>query len=102
MIREWFNDRKRDRTPTVIGDRTVSPLWEVHSPTWRASYTSDLLDLINVLGLLIDAEAEQAALLGDIVANPLWTVGELEAAAVLPIPSRSRSVATRAAEDALF
>ncbi len=102
VIREWFNDRKRDRTPTVIGDRTVSPLWEVHSPTWRASYTSDLLDLINVLGLLIDAEAEQAALLGDIVANPLWTVGELEAAAVLPIPSRSRSVATRAAEDALF
>jgi len=82
VVREWFNDRRRDRTPTVIGNRSVSPLWKVHHDSWQASYTTDLLDLLNVLGLLADLEPTQAGLLEAITHQPLWTVADLAAQGV--------------------
>ncbi len=100
VLREWFNDRRKDRTPTVIGDREVSPLWKVHSEVWRASYTADLLNLLNVLGLLIAAEPTQAQLLTEITAGPLISVEDLTAAKVLPIAARGRGIATTTAADA--
>jgi hypothetical protein len=94
VVREWFNARKRDRTPTVIGDRTVSPLWRIHSDTWQSSYTAELLDLLNVLGLLSALEAPQAELLQTVAQSPLWTVADLTGEGVLPITDAQRAVTT--------
>jgi hypothetical protein len=94
VVREWFNDRRRDRTPTVIGDRTVSPLWKIHSDTWQASYTAELLDLLNVLGLLSALEATQAELLQFVTQSPLWTIADLTGEGVLPITDAQRPVTT--------
>jgi hypothetical protein len=92
VVREWFNDRKRDRSPTVIGERTVSPLWKIHSNRWQASYTAELLDLLNVLGLLSDLESTQSGLLNSIAQEDLWSVADLTAAGVLPILDAQRAV----------
>lgn len=92
VVRDWFNDRKKDRRPTVIGDRTVSPLWQVHSDCWRASYTTELLDLLNVLGRLVLIEPDQDTALSAVVGGETWTVEELTAAGVLPIQQARRAV----------
>ncbi len=94
VVREWFNDRRRDRTPTVIGNRTVSELWKIHSDSWQASYTSELLDLLNVLGLLIELEADQAVLLAAVTKQPVWSVAELTDERVLPVEAAERQVVT--------
>ena len=92
VVREWFNDRRKDRTPTVIGDRTISPLWEIHSDHWRTSYTTELLDLLNVVGLLAVLEPNQDAALSAVVASEIWTVEELTAVSVLPVAQAKRAV----------
>lgn len=94
VVREWFNDRRRDRTPTVIGNRTVSELWKIHSDSWQASYTSELLDLLNVLGLLIKLEPEQAVLLNAITEQPVWSVAEMTRENVLPVETAERQIVT--------
>jgi hypothetical protein len=92
VVRDWFNDRRRDRSPTLIGDRTISPLWQVHSDYWRASYTTELLDLLNVLGRLVLTEPDQDAALSAVVAGEIWSVEELTAAGVLPITRAQRAL----------
>jgi hypothetical protein len=81
IIRKWFDYRKKN--PRV---RWSSPLDDTHAPRWTARFTSDLLELINVLGLCIDLEPHQAELLDRVCAGPLFTVADLEHAHVFPVP----------------
>ena len=85
VVRKWFDYRKKN--PRV---RWSSPLDEYHAERWPPSFTSALLDLINVLALCTDLESQQSDLLDRICDRQLITVAELEDARVLPVPARAR------------
>lgn len=72
VLDQWFSYRRRDRSKPIIGDRRPpSPLEKIQPDGWLAEYTSDLIDLLNVLGRLIALEPTQAALLEAICDGPL-------------------------------
>jgi hypothetical protein len=84
ILRQWFSCRRHDRTRPVIGDRRPpSPLDGIQPDGWLAEYTTDLLDLLNVLGRLIALELAQADLLERICAAHLISHEELERAGAL-------------------
>jgi hypothetical protein len=70
VVWHWFSYRKRDRTRPQIGDkRPPSPLDKIQPEHWLAEYTTDLIDLLNVLGRLVELEPKQADLLERILAG---------------------------------
>jgi hypothetical protein len=95
VIWEWFSDRQRDRSKPIIGDkRPPSPLDGIQPDGWLAEYTTDLLDLLNVLGRLIALEPAQADLLARICEGHLITQEELEKAGALVKPDTKTMPAT--------
>lgn len=87
VLRHWFSYRKRDRSRPVMGDRRPpSPLEKIQPGHWLAEYTSDLLDLLHVLGRLVRLESKQADLLDRICEGPLLSADELEAAGAFALP----------------
>ena len=91
VLNKWFGYRRRNREHPTIGERRISKLQEIpEKPIWRAEYTSGLIDLLNVLGLLAELEPEQAELLAAIIDGPLISVDDLESAQVLPLPADVR------------
>jgi Type ISP C-terminal specificity domain len=79
VLKHWFSYRRLDRSRPIIGDRRPpSPLDKIQPEGWLAEYTTDLLDLLNVLGRLIALEPAQADLLERICAGPLLSAGKLE------------------------
>ena len=55
VLRQWFSYRKANRERPIIGDRrTPSVLGEIQPDHWLAEYTSDLIDLLHVLTMLVD------------------------------------------------
>jgi len=101
VLRQWFSYRRRDRSRPVIGDRRPpSPLDRVQPDSWTAEYTTDLLDLLNVLGRLVALEPRQADLLERICAAPLISQATLKAAGALEMPAGSgRGSASKAHPD---
>ena len=86
VLWHWFSYRRRDRTRPIIGDRRPpSPLDSIQPDHWLPEYTTDLLDLLNVLGRLIALEPRQADLLNRICSGPLRSAEELQAAGALEI-----------------
>ncbi len=82
VLTQWFSYRKRDRSRPLIGDRRPpSPLETIQPEHWLAEYTSDLIDLLNVLGRLAALEPRQADLLARICAAPLIDAARLAPAA---------------------
>lgn len=72
VLRQWFSYRKKNRERPQIGDRRPpSPLGDIQPDHWLPEYTTELLNVINVLGLLVKLEPEQAALLDEICEGPL-------------------------------
>lgn len=51
-------------------------------------YTTELLNLLNVLGRLVALEPKQAELLENICAGPLISEAELEAARAFEVPAK--------------
>ena len=81
MIRHCFSYRRRDRTRPQIGDRRPpSPLDSIQPDHWLAEYTSDLIDLLNVLGRVIALEPAQADLLERILKAELIKADHLKQA----------------------
>ena len=81
VLWHWFSYRKRDRSRPIIGDRRPpSPLDKIQPDHWLPEYTSDLLDLLHVLGRLIMLEPKQADLLTRICNSLLLSVDELRKA----------------------
>jgi hypothetical protein len=85
IVRKWFDYRKKNPR-----GRWSSPLDDINPETWPPKFTSELLDLLNVLGLCIDLEPQQAALLDRICAGPLITVADLQRTHVYPVPGSVR------------
>jgi hypothetical protein len=81
VLWQWFSYRRRDRSRPVIGEkRPSSPLSNIQPEGWLPEYTTDLLDLLHVLGRLVMLEPKQADLLNRICAGPLRSAEELRAA----------------------
>jgi hypothetical protein len=78
VLTQWFSYRKKDRSRPIIGDRRPpSPLGLIQPDHWLPEYTSELINVLNVLGLLVRLEPEQAKLLQDIEDGPLVSAGNL-------------------------
>ena len=87
VLVQWFSYRKKNRERPIIGDRRKpSPLGDIQPPHWLPEYTTELLNVLNVLALLVELEPEQAALLEKICSAPLISEEELKTAGALDHP----------------
>jgi hypothetical protein len=72
VLKQWFSYRRKNREKPQIGDRRPpSPLGEIQPDHWLPEYTTELLNVINVLGLLVKLEPKQKAILDEILDGPL-------------------------------
>jgi hypothetical protein len=85
VIRKWFGYRKKDPA-----GRRSSPLDDINAGHWTARYTTDLLDLLNVLEMCVDLEPLQADALARIVDGPLITSADLKQEGVFPVSANAR------------
>ncbi len=99
VLTQWFSYRRKTRERPIIGDRRPpSPLGDIQPASWPAEYTTDLLNLLNVLGLLVEMEPAQAALLERICSGRLLDAVAMQAegiftdAPVGPSERRQRKV----------
>jgi len=92
VVWHWFSYRRRNRTRPQIGDkRPPSPLDAIQPEGWLAEYTSDLIDLLNVIGRLVALEPRQAKLLEDILGTDLIDLDLIEEALADPSASTAAS-----------
>ncbi len=64
VLTQWFSYRKKNRERPIIGDRRPpSKLGEIQPDHWLAEYTTELLNVLHVLALLVEMEPAQAQLL---------------------------------------
>src|SRR5690606_30889465 len=72
VLRQWFSYRRKNRERPVSGDRRPpSPLGEIQTDPWLPEYTSELINVLNVLTLLVVLEPKQADLLTRMEEGPL-------------------------------
>lgn len=87
VLLQWFSYRKANRERPIIGDRRPpSPLGNIQPDHWLAEYTTELINVLNVLGCLVDLEPAQASLLEKICSGPTIRVDELRAAGAFELP----------------
>lgn len=87
VLHQWFSYRKLDRSRPIIGDRRPpSPLDKIQPASWPAEYTTELMNLIHVLGRLVALEPRQAALLDRILASPVLDDGTMKEACAFALP----------------
>lgn len=81
VLRQWFSYRKANRERPMIGDRrTPSKLGEVQPDYWLAEYTTELINVLNVLGWLVELEQPQADLLERVCSAETISADELRKA----------------------
>lgn len=84
VLRQWFSYRKADRERPIIGDkRPPSRLGKIQPDRWLSEYTTELINVLHVLGRLVDLEPEQAELLERICAGQPISADELRQAGAL-------------------
>lgn len=80
VLRQWFSYRRKNRERPLIGDkRPPSPLGDIQPDRWLPEYTSELINVLNVLALLVELEPKQADLLKRICDGPLIPASKLTA-----------------------
>ena len=78
VLVQWFSYRRRERSRPIIGNRRPpSALERVQPDIWLADYTTELMNVLHVLGRLITLEPRQADLLSRICDGPLMSADEL-------------------------
>ncbi|HEY2840925.1 MAG TPA: type ISP restriction/modification enzyme [Pirellulales bacterium] len=71
VLTQWFSYRKKNRERPIIGDRRPpSKLGEIQPDHWLAEYTTELLNVLHVLALVVEMEPAQAKLLEAIYDAP--------------------------------
>jgi hypothetical protein len=92
VLVQWFSYRKKNRERPIIGERRQpSALGDIQPDHWLSEYTTELLDVLNVLSMLVDLEPKQADLLDRICAGPLISEEDLNAARALVVDAPSKS-----------
>lgn len=71
VLDRWFSSRRKDRTKPIIGQRRISELLDIQPGHWLPEYSKSLIDLLNVIGLLVELEIDQAAFLELVMEEPL-------------------------------
>jgi hypothetical protein len=102
VLRQWFSYRKANRDRPIIGDRRPpSKLGDIQPDHWLAEYTTELINVLNVLGQLVDIEQSQADLLERVCASPMISADELYKAGALTVDAKStrRSTVTASPEE---
>ena len=80
VLVQWFSYRRRDRSRPIIGDRRPPSALETIQPDgWLAEYTTELMNVLHVLGRLVALEPRQAALLSRICDGRLMSADVLRA-----------------------
>jgi hypothetical protein len=97
VVKHWFGYRKKK--PAGV---RKSPLDHIVAGTWTPAMTTELLELLNVLGRCVALEPRQAEVLERIVDSPLITISDLKAAAVLPAAIAAQRPPKLSREDDLF
>ncbi len=86
VLVQWFSYRKKHRERPIIGDRRQpSPLGNIQPDHWLPEYTTELLNVLNVLSLLVELEPQQAELLDRICAGALISEDELRTAGAFTV-----------------
>ena len=94
VLKQWFSYRGANRERPIIGDRRPpSKLGEIQPESWPAEYTSELINLLHVLGRLIELEPAQSQLLDRIVRGVTIGARELREAGVLRPMTGAREAA---------
>ncbi|WP_159392421.1 type ISP restriction/modification enzyme [Streptomyces niveus] len=88
VLDKWFGYRRRN----PAGKRRLE-LDTVVARRWSPDWTTELLALLNILGLLVQEESAQRELLDAVCAGPLVSVTELTERGVLPVPPGVRKSA---------
>lgn len=79
VVKRWFDRRKRDPD-----GRRSSALDDIVATRWPAAWTTELVDLLHVVALLVAHEPQQATLLDEVLAGPQITTADLRAHQVRP------------------
>ena len=98
VLVQWFSYRRCDRSLPLIGDRRPpSPLDRIQPDGWLAEHTTELMNVLHVLGRLVALEPRQADLLNRIGDGPLLSGDALRAngAFVVATSKRGHSVDER-------
>ena len=91
VLLQWFSYRKANRERPLIGDRRPpSPLGNIQPDHWLAEYTTELVNVLNVLGWLVDLEPALAALLETICSGPTLSTAALKEAGAFELPAITR------------
>ncbi len=77
VLQSWFDYRKHEPS-----GKKSSPLDYMIPDIWRINYTNDMIDLLHVLTLLVEARPDQQRLLDEIKAGTLIGLDALQAAAL--------------------
>jgi hypothetical protein len=96
VLTQWFSYRGRNRSRPLIGDRRPpSPLGEIQPRSWLPEYTSELLNVLNVLGRLVELEPRQADLLQRICDSPTLARETLAESTETAVAARSKRRSAR-------
>jgi hypothetical protein len=103
VLLQWFSYRKKNRERPIMGDRRPpSPLGNIQPDHWLAEYTTELINVLNVLGWLVEIEPQQADLLERICAGPIISATELLAAGALEVPTTGKRSSAPKVASGLF
>ena len=95
VLLQWFSYRKRNREKPPMGDkRPPSELCKIQPDSWLAEYTTELLNILHVLGRLVELEDVQRALLEKICSSPTFSSAELKESEALAVPDAWRKKLT--------
>lgn len=73
-----------------------------HSKYWLPEYTTELINVLNVIGLLVEAEPVQASLLERICSGLLIAGEDLRLDGALELPLKTKKAAVHSQMDDLF
>lgn len=103
VLLHWFSYRKANRERPIIGDRRPpSSLGNIQPNHWLAEYTTELINVLNVLGLLVEIEPKQAVLLEKICSGPTLSATVLDEAGAFDIREKTRPRRKKSEKHSLF
>lgn len=103
VLVQWFSYRRKNRERPIIGDRRPpSPLGQIQPDHWPAEYTTELLNVLNILCWLVELEPRQSALLERICAGPTITADDFRTAGALTAEVHSKAKTAADAGPDLF
>lgn len=97
VVQRWIKRRLR-----VPEGKRSSDLDDVVPTRWTPDMTTELLDVLNVVGLLVEMEPAQQDLLDRVIETPTVTATDLVEAGVLPVATSARQAVRRDDTPTLF